>query len=135
MNQTSEQRRLIRIAGAMNVRARKVGAYGVISAAELAVKPTKCMYCGIELEPGQGTFDHAVALSNGGANQSFNIVRCCISCNRTKFDKTPGEFESHKALVSTCTVCGHTFQPRWAEWQAGRARTCSRSCAAKSRWT
>lgn len=133
--QTREQRRLIRIAGAMNTRARKLGAYGVISAVELASKPPYCFYCGIDLEPGQGTFDHVTALVKNGQNISANIVRCCLDCNRRKFDKSPGEFEEHKALVSTCIVCGHTFHPRWAEWVAGRARTCSRSCAAKRRWT
>jgi 5-methylcytosine-specific restriction endonuclease McrA len=133
--QTREQRRLIRIASAMNTKARRLGAYGVISAAELASKPPACFYCGVTLEPGQGTFDHRLAWARGGNNTSVNIVRCCLSCNRRKFDKTPGEFEEHKTLVSTCIVCGQMFQPRWAEWQAGRARTCSRSCAAKKRWT
>jgi 5-methylcytosine-specific restriction endonuclease McrA len=134
MTQTSEHRRLVRIAGAMNVRARRAGAYGVISAVELAAKPPECWHCGIEFESGQGTFDHLIALNKGGVNQSFNIVRCCLSCNRRKFDKTPAQFEEHQQLVSTCIVCGQAFHPRWAEWQAGRARTCSRSCAAKRRW-
>jgi len=132
--QTSEQRRLVRIASAMNTKARKLGTYGVVSSVELAMKPSECAYCGVTLEPGQGTFDHRLAFARGGHNVSANVVRCCITCNREKFDKTPSEFKEHQVLVSICTVCGNQFQPRWAEWQAGRARTCSRSCAAKSRW-
>ncbi len=132
--QTREQRRLIRIASAMNTKARRLGAYGVISAAELASKPPACFYCGVTLEPGQGTFDHRLAWARGGSNTSVNIVRCCLSCNRRKFDKTPKEYEEHGKLWMKCRVCGTVFKPRWAEFVNGRARLCSRSCAARSRW-
>lgn len=134
MTQTKEQRRLIRLAGAMNAKARRLGVVGTISAVELAVKPKSCFYCGVTLEDGQGTFDHVIPWDRKGTNVSENIVRCCLSCNRRKFTKTPSEFQAHKELTSTCIVCGQTFHPRWAEWMAGRARTCSRSCAGKRRW-
>ena len=53
MTQTAEQRRLIRLAGAMNAKARRLGVVGTISAIELAVKPKHCFYCGVSLEDGQ----------------------------------------------------------------------------------
>lgn len=132
--QTAEQRRLLRLASAYNKKARRLGVPGVVTAVDLARKAPFCFYCKIGLEVGQGTFDHIIPFDRRGTNENHNIARCCITCNREKFNKTPEEFEAHKELIVACVVCGKEYKPRWAEYQNGRARTCSPSCAAKKRW-
>ncbi len=139
MAQTTEWRRLVRLAAAYNKKARAYGAHGVIRAQDLSIieqMEPECHYCDIGLEVGQGTFDHVKPLSEGGKNQAFNIVRCCTGCNRRKFTKSPSQFAEHNDRLVTCARpgCGRQYQPRWAEWEAGRARLCSRSCSAKMRW-
>lgn len=118
----------------MNMRARKVGARGVITPEMLAAKPGRCRYCGVELEPGHGTFDHRVALDKGGSNTYDNIERCCVGCQRTKFTKSSEEFLAYVAEGRiTCQLdgCDSTWIPRFAERQRGMAKFCSRSHAAK----
>lgn len=118
----------------MNMRARKVGARGIINPMNLAVLPHVCYYCGIELAFGHGTYDHRVALNKGGSNQPDNIVRCCITCQRKKFTKSEGEYRTFVAAGSvTCALegCSISWTPRFAEQQRGMAKFCSRSHAAK----
>lgn len=139
MTQTAEQRRLVRLAGRMNARARRYNS-GHIAASDLAgvvLASSECFYCKIGLEIGQGTFDHKLALDKGGLNAPSNIVRCCYTCNRRKFTKTPEEFAGYDDLTVTCALpgCGKVFKPRYAEWANGRAKFCSLSHAAKSRFT
>lgn len=137
--QTAEQRRLVRLAASYNRKARRLGERGRVTALDLATveleQPT-CHYCGVGLEVGQGTFDHLRPFNLGGQNLFYNIVRCCLTCNREKFTKSPEELEEHRARIVTCARpgCGRTYQPRWAEWQAGRARLCSRRCSALWRY-
>jgi hypothetical protein len=97
----------------------------------LAALPGKCAYCGIELRLEDGTWDHVVPFDKGGHNVISNIVRCCTTCQRIKFTKTPAEYAEHQVRLVTCKRpgCGNQYQPRWAEWQAGRARYCSHQCA------
>lgn len=139
MTQTAEQRRLVRLAAAYNAKARRLGVRGVVTAENLWIielTGLACAYCGVWLEHGQGTFDHVVPMKDGGRNDLSNIVRCCLTCNREKFTKTPAQLAEHRSRVVTCARpgCGKQYRPRWAEWEAGRARVCSRSCAAKMRW-
>ena len=134
MTQHPEERRLNRLAASYNKKARQFGVPGVITAVDLARKPRRCMYCGISLEVGQGTFDHMIPFDKGGTNEDFNIVRSCLTCNRKKFTKSPAEFAEHQTLVVACEVCGKEYQPRWGEYINGRARVCSRVCAGKKRW-
>lgn len=139
MPQTTEQRRLVRLAAAYNTKARRLGNYGVIRAQDLGLieqMEPECFYCDVGLEIGQGTFDHVVPLDRGGRNQSYNIVRCCLTCNRRKFTKSPEQLIEHDRRMVTCARpgCGNMYKPRWAEWEAGRARLCSRRCSALWRW-
>ena len=136
MSQTKEQRRLLRLADGFNRKAARLGIAGVVTALELHRLPRVCPYCGIGLEEGQGTFDHTIPFANGGENRIANITRCCLTCNREKFDKTPQELEEYRNLRVQCALpgCDKVYQPRWAEWKAGRARYCSLSHAAKSRF-
>lgn len=137
MVQSKEQRRLIRLAASMNKKARRLGAPGLLTAEDLArisIKQKTCRYCAIRLEIGQGSFDHIIAFDRGGANAFHNVTRCCFDCQRSKFTKTEAEYAKHRSLTVTCHVCGTEFKPRWGEWINGRARVCSRRCAARSRW-
>lgn len=131
------RRRLQRIAASFNIKARKLHVPGVVTGEMLASLPGICHYCGIELGIMDGTWDHKIAFDRGGDNTLNNIVRCCTSCNRRKFNKTPTEFATYEELWVTCALpgCGKRWQPRYAEHQRGMARYCSRSHAAKSRWT
>lgn len=139
MTQTAEQRRLVRLAAAYASKARSLGVRGSVTAEDLGLvelaSPT-CYYCGIDLPVGGGTFDHIRPLGRGGMNHIVNIVRCCLTCNRTKFTKTPEQLAVHEDRVVTCERpgCGNTYKPRWAEYEAGRARLCSRRCSALLRW-
>lgn len=128
---TTIKRRLQRIASTFNAKARRLHVPGVVSWQMLASMPGVCAYCGIELRLEDGTWDHATAFNRGGTNEITNIVRCCMQCQRTKFDKTPVEYAEHSVRIVTCKRpgCGNTYQPRWAEWQNGRARYCSHRCA------
>lgn len=137
MTQTPEQRRLVRLASTINTKARRLGAEGEVTASELAeifLRSRACHYCGVELEVGHYSFDHVLAFERGGTNWPDNIVVSCFTCNRTKFTKTPEEVVFYRDLVVKCEVCTTEFKPRFAEWMAGRARVCSRSCAAQKRW-
>ena len=46
-----------------------------------------CCYCG----RGAATIDHVMPRSRGGADSWENLVACCLACNNTKGDRTPGE--------------------------------------------
>lgn len=121
----------------MNKKATGLRTVGRVTPEQLyAIELTQhaCAYCGVTLTIGQGTFDHRVAYDRGGRNDIRNIVRACISCNRRKFTKTFEELVTYESLRVSCLVCGRVFQPRWAEYQQGRARLCSRSCNARWRW-
>lgn len=130
------RRRLQRIAGSFNSKARRLGVPGVITAEQLAVMPGRCAYCSTGLSLMDGTWDHVVPFDRGGDNTINNIVRSCLSCNRRKFTKTPDMFAAHQEMLVTCALpgCTKTWQPRYAEKLRGMARYCSRSHAAKSRW-
>lgn len=137
MTQGREQRRLARLAIAMNQKARQRGVRGTLTAADLAyleTHRTTCAYCGVKLEVGHGTFDHVTPFDRGGTNFFHNVTRCCTACQREKFTKTASEYDEYRQLMATCLVCQKVYKPRWAEWRNGKARTCSHECAARSRW-
>jgi HNH endonuclease len=138
MTQSDFVRRLVRLAGAINQKAAKLGLPGRLIADDLfaayARSGGRCPYCGIGIEPMSCSFDHVIPLSRGGANAADNLAACCLTCQRVKFDKTESEFSFYRTLMSTCEVCGRQFKPRWSEWKAGRARICTRRCSARKRW-
>lgn len=134
MAQSPEYRRLVRLAGSFN---RKAGHTSVVTADTLLSienEETECHYCGIGMEIGQGTFDHVIPFARGGNNERANIVRVCLTCNRRKFTKTPGEFRASQALMQECNVCGKIFRPRWADFKRGYGKVCSRKCSGSMRW-
>ena len=137
MKQSAEQRRLIRLAFAINKKARRLGTPGKVSAEDLALiimSNPNCHYCGIGLEQGHGTFDHVVPFDRKGTNTPDNIVRCCLTCNREKYTKSPEELADFRSKVFRCANCNREFRPRYADWRNGNGRLCSRACSASSRW-
>jgi 5-methylcytosine-specific restriction endonuclease McrA len=82
---------------ARNYRARKSGAVGVHSLADLAeilrLQKNRCAHCrcsfGKDLRP---TLDHIIALSRGGSNDRKNLQYLCGPCNSSKNDRDPIEF-------------------------------------------
>jgi 5-methylcytosine-specific restriction endonuclease McrA len=130
------KRRLQRIAASFNAKARKYHVRGVITWGMLIQKPWVCTYCPTELTPDQGTWDHVVPFDKGGTNEIDNIVRCCTSCQRRKFTKSPAEYDAHRELMVTCALpgCNVTYKPRWAEYKRGMARYCSHQHAGAARW-
>lgn len=135
MTQSAVQRRLVRLASSMNKKAVRLGLPGLVAAFELmeilVESEGMCAYCGIDVPPMGGNFDHVVPLGKGGANRKHNIVRTCTGCNRTKALKTPAELAEYAALRVKCVSCGREFRPRYADWKRGLGRTCSRACAGR----
>src|SRR6266571_987426 len=122
---TTTERRLGRLAAGFNARARQYKSLGVVSWETLVMIHVRaggqCQYCHVSLELHHGSWDHAIDLPEGDRNDIGNIVRCCLDCQRRKFDKPPEEFAKHKVLQVICPIDGRVFQPRWAEYMAGRA--------------
>jgi HNH endonuclease len=125
----------VRLAGSMNAKAVRLGAPGLVAPFELAEIMVEseglCQYCGVELPPMEGTFDHVVPYARGGANRKDNIVRCCLADNREKGLKSPEELAIYAKLRVKCEVCGKEFRPRWADWKRGLGKTCSRVCSGR----
>jgi hypothetical protein len=138
MTQTDFERRCIRAAAALNAKAIRLGAPGRVTGPDLvavfAGRAPNCPYCGIGIEPMSCSFDHMVPFARGGSNEPSNIVACCLTCQREKFDKTPSELAAYRRLVLTCPICGRAYRPRWGEYREGRGRVCSRRCSARKRW-
>ncbi|HAM27542.1 MAG TPA: HNH endonuclease [Microbacteriaceae bacterium] len=47
----------------------------------------RCAYCA----GSANTIDHVLPRSRGGQDSWENLVACCLRCNNTKGDRTPGE--------------------------------------------
>lgn len=133
MTQHPLSRRYNRLAVGANRKAARLGRLGRISAQDLAViflaSEGVCHYCGIDIEPGDCSFDHVVAFDKGGENTRANIVACCLTCNRGKFTKDETEFAAWRELSVTCPIDGVVFRPRWADHVRGLGRYCSRRCS------
>ena len=132
---TDIKRRIQRIASTFNAKARRLHVPGVVNWQMLATLGNKCRYCGFEMTLEDGSWDHYMPWDKGGTNHITNIVRCCLTCQREKFTKSEDEYAEHRSRLVTCKRpgCMNTYQPRWAEWQAGRARYCSHQCAGMAR--
>ncbi len=53
----------------------------------------RCWYCGTKPEVETDlTVDHAVPQSRGGSNADWNLLPCCVYCNRLKDSCTIHEF-------------------------------------------
>jgi hypothetical protein len=135
MTQSPAERRYVRMAGAMNAKAARLGLYGRISSIDLAMAFLQaqglCTYCGIGIDPLHCSFDHVIPFDRDGVNASYNIVACCMSCQRSKSTKLPSEYETARKLRVQCEVCGIEYKPRWADYARGYGRTCSRACSGK----
>jgi len=139
MPQTTIERKWVRLASDFNRRARSLGVHGRLTSLDLydvfkrswseKDQEYQCVYCGIGIDALYCSFDHIASFSQGGQNDTSNLNACCISCQRNKFTKTPEELAIYRALWVDCLTCQKRFKPRWADWKAGNARYCSRSCS------
>lgn len=59
----------------------------------------KCYYCHQDVKWGKHHVDHVVPLSRGGSNDISNLVIACASCNLSKSDKLPHEWEKGGRLL------------------------------------
>jgi 5-methylcytosine-specific restriction protein A len=55
----------------------------------------KCYYCGSATPPKALTMDHIVPISRGGKSTRGNVVPCCKTCNTTKKQLLPMEWEQY----------------------------------------
>lgn len=62
-------------------------------------KDTKCYYCDEPLFGKKIHIDHIIPLSRGGRHCIENLCASCPSCNLSKNNKTPAEFELWKNTV------------------------------------
>ena len=54
-----------------------------------------CHYCGRATPPKDLTMDHIVPISRGGKSTRGNVVPCCKTCNNTKKQLLPMEWEEY----------------------------------------
>ncbi len=54
-----------------------------------------CYYCDAAVPPSELTMDHIVPLIRGGKSTKANLVTACKSCNNTKKNLLPIEWEEH----------------------------------------
>jgi len=127
------ERRYKRLAVSTNKKAEMLGLSGRITHETLfdVYRASKgyCSYCGIGITAGGCSFDHVLPFDRGGENDRENILACCVTCQREKFTKTPGEFEQYRQLQVPCANCGTLFRPRWADYVRGYGRYHSRACS------
>lgn len=135
MTQTAAQRRFVRLASSMNVKAARLGRQGRVTPEDLARvylrDEGKCVYCGDGVLPEMCSFDHRVPFVAGGENTIENIVLSGMLCNRQKASRLASEFARARVHEASCEVCGVRFKPRWADVQRGYGTTCSARCAGR----
>jgi len=133
MTQSPIERRYKRLAVGANRKAERLRSSGRITEYDLyavyEASGGRCGYCGIDVGPLDNSFDHVVPFDAGGPNVPENIRVCCLTCQREKFTKTPEQYDQWRQLQVTCPVCGKVFRPRWADYQRGLGRYCSRRCS------
>jgi HNH endonuclease len=137
VTQSTTQRRFSKLAAAINQKVRLVHAPGVkFDADDLAAifirDEGRCVYCGAELTLEGVSFDHVIPFDRGGGNFRSNVVACCMTCQHTKYTKSPQELAEWQMLIRVCRSCGNTFRPRWADFKRGFGFYCSRVCSGKA---
>ena len=55
----------------------------------------RCYYCNRKTPPKELTMDHIVPIARGGKSTRGNVVPCCKSCNNTKKQLLPMEWEQY----------------------------------------
>lgn len=91
-----------------NHRALKRAAEGTHTASDIEVQHQrqhgKCYYCDCKMiksphKPNSATVDHVVPLDRGGRNSPDNLVIACRSCNSSKKNKLPHEWNRGGRLL------------------------------------
>ena len=137
MAQGKAERRLSKLAAAINQKWRQTGNAGIkITANDLANiwldDVGACRYCGVDVDLMGVSFDHIIPFKDDGPNTVDNIAASCITCQRSKYTKSPEQLAEWKDLVRYCKGCGLEFRPRWADYVRGYGHYCSRKCSGRS---
>jgi 5-methylcytosine-specific restriction endonuclease McrA len=87
-----------------NYRTRKLGATGTHTPEDVkyirAVQNNKCGYCGVTLnKKSKPHLDHFIPLSKGGSNSPDNLVWACCTCNSSKHNRLPIEWNKWNGMV------------------------------------
>jgi len=59
-----------------------------------------CHYCGRSFPPNELTMDHIVPIARGGKSTKGNVAACCKSCNNSKRQLLPMEWEQYVKSVT-----------------------------------
>ena len=59
---------------------------------ENGINYKECFYCEKEMPERPETWDHYIAIDNGGPHERANLLPCCKSCNSRKHAKDPEVF-------------------------------------------
>lgn len=66
---------------------------------------TFCIYCKKLTPKNLRTLEHTIPLNRGGMHSASNLEMACFSCNATKRDRTPEEFEEYKSECQRRDPC------------------------------
>ena len=126
----------MKLAAAINQKAASLGQTERVSAVDLAqvfmASEGLCQYCGIDIGWLGVSFDHVVPFARGGRNVVSNLAASCITCQRTKFTKSPTEHAHWRGYKATCAGCGKAFKPRFSDYGRGYGKYCSRVCSGRA---
>ena len=93
-----DQQDLRRYASALNARAKRVKAKGILTPDLLRDRIFEsggcCEWCSVDLVNKEFELDHVESLSHQGLNTAENLVVSCPDCNRRKSGKHPARFAS-----------------------------------------
>jgi len=77
-----------------------------------------CFYCDAPILPGEADIDHLVPLSRLGPHAEINFVAACPTCNRSKYDRLPSEWEDMPAFGRERALEREQIVIEWAELDA-----------------
>jgi 5-methylcytosine-specific restriction endonuclease McrA len=70
----------------------------------------RCWYCGLQTVPWQDfCVDHVIPKSNGGSDESKNLVPCCLRCNIIKKNNSISEFRNSLAKSNNMPSIAYKF--------------------------
>ncbi len=69
----------------------------------------KCAYCEVTLTTKNGTRDHVIPESKGGATSWTNLVACCKICQAKKKDFLPGDINMHPKIPPKIPLLNERF--------------------------
>jgi 5-methylcytosine-specific restriction endonuclease McrA len=81
-----------------------------------------CPYCNQPID-GIGEWDHIIPRSQGGTNESSNLVYCCKKCNHDKSGRTPQQWLGREVDFSKARMGDKKRVDGWLECMLNRQET------------